>query len=73
MLARALPSILPRMTLEESLDVTRIYSIEDLLPADTAQGSIILIRDEDAYVIKDSKGQWRIVPPFPFHFQEAGE
>lgn len=35
LLARALPSILPRMTLEESLDVTRIYSIEDLLPANT--------------------------------------
>ena len=35
LLARALPSILPRMTLEESLDVTRIYSIEDMLPADT--------------------------------------
>ena len=35
LLARALPSILPRMTWEESLDVTRIYSIEDLLPPDT--------------------------------------
>ena len=35
LLARALPSILPRMTLEESLDVTRIYSIEDMLPEDT--------------------------------------
>ena len=35
LLARALPSILPRMTLEESLDVTRIYSIEDMLPAGT--------------------------------------
>jgi len=35
MLARALPSILPRMTNEESLDVTRIYSISNLLPPDT--------------------------------------
>ena len=35
LLARAIPSILPRMTLEESLDVTRIYSIEDMLPPDT--------------------------------------
>lgn len=35
LMARALPSILPRMTLEESLDVTRIYSIEDMLPPDT--------------------------------------
>ena len=27
MLARALPSILPRMTLDEALEVTRIYSV----------------------------------------------
>jgi len=32
LMARALPSILPRMTLEESLDVTRIYSVADALP-----------------------------------------
>ncbi len=35
MLARALPTILPQMTNEESLDVTRIYSISNLLPSDT--------------------------------------
>ncbi len=35
LLARAMPSILPRMTLEESLDVTRIYSICDLLSRET--------------------------------------
>ena len=35
MLARALPAILPRMTIDEALDVTRIYSICDLLPPDT--------------------------------------
>ena len=35
MLARALPSILPQMTNEESLDVTRIYSISNLLASDT--------------------------------------
>jgi len=35
LLARALPGILPRMTLEESLDVTRVYSVADQLPADT--------------------------------------
>ncbi len=35
MLARALPTILPRMTNEESLDVTRIYSISNLLPSHT--------------------------------------
>ena len=33
LMARALPSILPRMTIEESLDVTRIYSVADALPA----------------------------------------
>jgi magnesium chelatase family protein len=32
LLARALPAILPVMTLEESLDVTRIYSVADMLP-----------------------------------------
>ena len=32
LLARALPAILPDMTLDESLDVTRIYSVADLLP-----------------------------------------
>ncbi len=34
LLARSLPSILPRMSIEETLDVTRIYSIADMLPAD---------------------------------------
>lgn len=34
LMARALPSILPRMTVEEALDVTRIYSIADQLPSD---------------------------------------
>ncbi|MDW8395406.1 MAG: YifB family Mg chelatase-like AAA ATPase [Anaerolineae bacterium] len=32
LLARALPGILPELTLEEALDVTRIYSIADMLP-----------------------------------------
>jgi magnesium chelatase family protein len=31
LLARALPSILPRLTLAESLDITRIYSVADAL------------------------------------------
>jgi magnesium chelatase family protein len=35
LLARALPSILLAMTIDEALDVTRIYSVADLLPADT--------------------------------------
>jgi len=30
LMARALPGILPRLTLEEALEVTRIYSIADL-------------------------------------------
>jgi magnesium chelatase family protein len=35
LLARALPSILPAMTIDEALDVTRIYSVADQLPSDT--------------------------------------
>lgn len=34
LLARAIPAILPEMTLEESLEVTRIYSVSDMLPAE---------------------------------------
>ncbi len=32
LLARALPSILPTLTIDEALDVTRIYSVADQLP-----------------------------------------
>jgi magnesium chelatase family protein len=35
LLARALPSILPGMTIDEALDVTRVYSVADQLPAGT--------------------------------------
>ena len=35
LLARALPSILPTMAVEESLEVTGIYSVADLLPSET--------------------------------------
>lgn len=35
LLARAVPSILPRMSFDESLVVTKIYSITGLLPPDT--------------------------------------
>jgi magnesium chelatase family protein len=35
LLARAVPSILPRMTFEESLTVTKIYSVAGQLPSDT--------------------------------------
>jgi len=34
-MARALPGILPHMTIDEALDVTRIYSVADQLPAGT--------------------------------------
>jgi magnesium chelatase family protein len=35
LMARALPGILPALSLEEALEVTRIYSISDKLPPDT--------------------------------------
>ncbi len=35
LLARSMPSILPTMTVEEALEVTKIYSIAGLLPPDT--------------------------------------
>ena len=35
LLARSLPSILPPMTNEETLEVTKIYSVSGLLPSDT--------------------------------------
>ncbi|MDP3879294.1 MAG: YifB family Mg chelatase-like AAA ATPase [Dehalococcoidales bacterium] len=35
MLARSLPSILPPMTSEEALEVTKVYSVSGLLPSDT--------------------------------------
>ncbi len=34
LMARALPGILPRMSLEEALEVTRVYSVADLLMPD---------------------------------------
>lgn len=34
LLARALPSILPTMTLDEALETTKIYSVSGMLPAD---------------------------------------
>ncbi len=35
LMARSLPSILPRMTLDEQLEITSIYSVADQLPRDT--------------------------------------
>ena len=34
LLARAMPGILPRLAVDEALDVTRIYSVADMLPPD---------------------------------------
>jgi magnesium chelatase family protein len=34
LLARAMPSILPRISIDEALDVTRVYSVADQLPPD---------------------------------------
>ena len=35
LLARSMPSILPLMTTEEALEVTKVYSVSGLLPSDT--------------------------------------
>ena len=35
LLASVMPGILPEMSIDESLDVTRIYSVADQLPAGT--------------------------------------
>jgi magnesium chelatase family protein len=34
LLARAMPSVMPALTLDEALDVTRVYSVADQLPPD---------------------------------------
>ncbi len=33
LLARSMPGILPRLVLDEALDITRIYSVADALPS----------------------------------------
>ncbi|MGB8648381.1 MAG: YifB family Mg chelatase-like AAA ATPase [Anaerolineae bacterium] len=35
LLARSLPSVLPRLDLQEALEITRIYSVSDMLPTDS--------------------------------------
>jgi magnesium chelatase family protein len=35
LIAKSLPSILPRMSVDEALEVTKIYSVAGLLPSDT--------------------------------------
>ncbi len=35
LISRAVPSILPKMSIEEALEVTKIYSVSGILPADT--------------------------------------
>jgi magnesium chelatase family protein len=34
LIARSMPSILPRLTVDEALDVTRVYSVSEALPSD---------------------------------------
>ncbi|HUS93910.1 MAG TPA: YifB family Mg chelatase-like AAA ATPase [Patescibacteria group bacterium] len=36
LIAKSLPSILPRMSIDEALQVTKIYSVANMLPTDTA-------------------------------------
>ena len=52
LLARALPSILPDMTIDEALDVTRVYSIADQLPPD-----VPLVRSRP---FRSTTAVWRI-------------
>lgn len=40
LLARALPGILPELTFEEALEVTQIYSVAGLLPAESPLGRV---------------------------------
>jgi len=35
LIARSLPGILPQMSIDEALEVTKIYSVASMLPADT--------------------------------------
>ena len=51
LLARSLPGIMPPMSIDEALDVTRIYSIADQLP-----GEVPLIAKSSAKY-----------PPIPAH------
>ena len=43
LLARSLPSILPLMTTEEALEVTKVYSVSGLLPSDTPEPGPIFL------------------------------
>jgi magnesium chelatase family protein len=44
LLARSVPGILPRLTLEEALEVTRIYSVADMIVESSTGGEMPLIR-----------------------------
>jgi magnesium chelatase family protein len=68
LLARSMPSILPAMTIEEALEVTKIYSIAGLLPPDTP---LIRHRPFHARVLSRPSphhqppraGPWRLMAP----------
>ena len=60
LLARSLPAVLPYMTIDEALDVTRIYSVADLLPPD-----LPLIRNRPFFALH--------ITPFRMPGLSAGE
>ncbi len=63
-MARAMPGILPRLTLEEALEVTRIYSVADMLPPDTPLIQTRLPRTAPHDQSRGAGG-WRTVAPAP--------
>ncbi len=42
LLARALPSILPSLSIDEALDVTKVHSVSGLLPPETRSSAMAL-------------------------------
>ena len=58
LLARSLPSILPRMTPTEALDVTRIYSVAGMLPGDVPLIRHRPFRTRRHHTISHTPGWW---------------
>ena len=63
LLARCLPSILPRMAQQEALEVTKIYSVNGVLPADQP---LVLQRPfrSPYYTISNAGLVWRRAGPY---------
>ena len=59
LLARALPGILPRMDITEALEVTRIYSVSDLLAADQPLIMTRPFRSPTSYDKRSRSYWWR--------------